>query len=235
MKEQPKALRELSLFTGAGGGLLASHLLGWEPRGYVEIEDYNQRVLAQRIKDGHLPEAPIFTDIRAFLSEGYARSYQGMVDIVTGGFPCQFTSTAARGRNNAENLWPIMRQVIETVQPKYVFAENVSREAIKDAARSLGCATRIGKISAACLGAPHRRTRWWLVANTHKKGESRFSKHDQVASLQGLSQMELWTNDPYPMGVDDGLAHRMDRLKALGNGQVPIVAATAWKLLSEGW
>ena len=31
----------------------------------------------------------------------------------------------------------------------------------------------------------------------------------------------------------DVVAYRVDRLKAIGNGQVPAVAATAWKLLSE--
>jgi len=30
----------------------------------------------------------------------------------------------------------------------------------------------------------------------------------------------------------DGLARRVDRLKALGNGQVPLVAATAWRVLN---
>jgi hypothetical protein len=30
------------------------------------------------------------------------------------------------------------------------------------------------------------------------------------------------------------VAARMDRLKAIGNGQVPAVAATAFQLLSEG-
>jgi hypothetical protein len=29
------------------------------------------------------------------------------------------------------------------------------------------------------------------------------------------------------------LASRMDRLKAIGNGQVPLCAATAWQLLKE--
>jgi hypothetical protein len=29
------------------------------------------------------------------------------------------------------------------------------------------------------------------------------------------------------------LASRMDRLKAIGNGQVPLCAATAWRILSE--
>jgi DNA (cytosine-5)-methyltransferase 1 len=34
-------------------------------------------------------------------------------------------------------------------------------------------------------------------------------------------------------GVADGLASRVDRLKAIGNGQVPLCAATAWRLLND--
>jgi hypothetical protein len=33
--------------------------------------------------------------------------------------------------------------------------------------------------------------------------------------------------------MDDGMANRMDRLKAIGNGQVPVVAEKAWKTLNE--
>jgi DNA (cytosine-5)-methyltransferase 1 len=33
-------------------------------------------------------------------------------------------------------------------------------------------------------------------------------------------------------GVADGLAARVDRLKAIGNGQVPLCAATAWRILN---
>jgi hypothetical protein len=29
------------------------------------------------------------------------------------------------------------------------------------------------------------------------------------------------------------MAHRMERLKATGNGQVPAVAATAWRILTN--
>jgi hypothetical protein len=32
--------------------------------------------------------------------------------------------------------------------------------------------------------------------------------------------------------MDDGLAGGMDEIKAIGNGQVPIVAAAAWEILS---
>jgi hypothetical protein len=31
----------------------------------------------------------------------------------------------------------------------------------------------------------------------------------------------------------DGVANRVDRLKAIGNGQVPLCAAIAWKILSD--
>ena len=42
-----------------------------------------------------------------------------------------------------------------------------------------------------------------------------------------------WKTEP-PVGrVVDGLARRVDRLKALGNGQVPMAAATAWGLLMD--
>lgn len=89
-------MRELSLFAGAGGGILGSKLLGWTTVGYVEFNEYCQKVLAQRIKDGLIDNAPIFGDIRAFNDCGYASSYQGMVNVVTGGFPCQPFSSCGK-------------------------------------------------------------------------------------------------------------------------------------------
>jgi len=40
-----------------------------------------------------------------------------------------------------------------------------------------------------------------------------------------------WPPEPDVGRVADGVAHRVDRITALGNGQVPRVAATAWRLL----
>jgi len=42
-----------------------------------------------------------------------------------------------------------------------------------------------------------------------------------------------WETEPDMGRVANGVAARVDRLKALGNGQVPAVAATAWNLLDE--
>jgi len=58
-------VNELSLFSGAGGGLIASKfMLGFKTVGYVEWDGYCQKVLNQRINDGFLDEAPIFSDVR---------------------------------------------------------------------------------------------------------------------------------------------------------------------------
>ena len=169
-------MRELSLFTGAGGGILGTHLLGWRPVGYVEFNDYCQRVLAARIQDGFIPNAPIFGDIRAFLSEGYAEAYQGMVDVVTAGFPCQPFSVAGkqRGEDDPRNMWPATRDTIGIVRPRYALLENVPGllaqshgyfgTVLGDLA-ALGYDARWGVLGADDAGAPHRRKRLWVVAS----------------------------------------------------------------------
>ncbi len=141
-------MNELALFAGAGGGLLASRSLGWRTVCAVELDEYCRCVLIQRQNDGELrPGFPIWDDVRTF--DG--RPWRGLVHIVTGGFPCQAFSTAAAGNNTADDLWPEMRRVVADVAPWYVFAENVSRDAINAAAddlESMGYKTRALSLSA---------------------------------------------------------------------------------------
>ncbi len=172
-------MRELSLFSGAGGGLLATkHLLGWECKGYVEYDEYCQKILRQRIKDGLLDAAPIFGDIKQFLKEGYAKAYKGMVDIITGGFPCQPFSVAGKqqGEGDERNMWPQTRDTIGIVRPKYVFLENVPgllshayAWRILSDITEMGYDCRWGIVGADDAGAPHRRKRWWCVAYAHPR------------------------------------------------------------------
>ena len=98
-------MNELSLFSGAGGGVLASKLLNWRTIGYVEWDEYCQKVIAQRIKDKLYERAPIFTDVREFIESGAARQYRGFVDVVSAGFPCQPSGFIQPGtRLNGESL-----------------------------------------------------------------------------------------------------------------------------------
>ena len=78
-------MNELALFAGAGGGLLASKILGWDTVCAVEIEEYPREVLQQRQRDGYLEPFPIWDDVRSF----NGKEWTGKIDIITGGFPCQ--------------------------------------------------------------------------------------------------------------------------------------------------
>ncbi len=46
-----------------------------------------------------------------------------------------------------------------------------------------------------------------------------------------IGNRNWWTIEPNVGRVVDGVAARVDRLKAIGNGQIPLCAATAWELL----
>ncbi len=224
-------MRELALFAGAGGGLLGSHLLGWTTTCAVEIDPYARNVLLARQRDGHLPRFPIWDDVRTF--DG--RPWKGSVDVVSGGFPCQPFSSAAAGNNVAEDLWPEMLRIIREVQPAHVFAENVKRKPIEQAARdlsALGYACQAIELSAADVGAPHRRQRFWLRGDTNGHSESVRPKHAKMEGVQAPTR-RLWSPGSLRgLRMADGVAGRMDRPRAAGNGQVPAVAALAWSVLS---
>ena len=228
-------MRELSLFSGAGGGLLGTKLLGWRHCGYVEYNDYCQRVIRQRIEDGILNEAPIFGDIRTFVGEGYAESYQGMVNVVTAGFPCQGWSTAARGENKeCRDIWSETFTTIGIIQPEEVFIENVQRKAIERAGRDLhtmGYTCVAIALSAYDVGADHLRKRFWLRAYANNKGKLHCKDNAKVAELPELYP-SVWEAYSGIGRVSDGVSGRVDRYRAIGNGQVPAVAATAWRLLN---
>ena len=225
----------LSLFSGAGGGDLAfQHLLGFKCVGYVEYENYCQRLIKQRIEDGLLDAAPIFGDIRRFNSDGYAESYKGLVDVVSGGFPCQPFSSASHGEKVAIDMWPEMRRTVGLVRPGYVFAENVQREPIETASVDLevmGYTSVAMPLSAKDMGADHIRERFWILAHTNNDGKLPLRINAKMAELPELCSC-VWETYSKESRMDDGVAYRMDRIKAIGNGQIPVVAATAFRILS---
>jgi DNA (cytosine-5)-methyltransferase 1 len=224
-------MNELALFAGAGGGILGGHLLGWQTVCAVEFDAYAASVLLARQNDGCLPPFPIWDDVRTF--DG--RPWRGIVDVVSGGFPCQAYSSATAGRGTADDLWPEMARVVADVAPRYVFAENTVRRAIDKAAddlESMGYSVKCLPLSAADLGADHIRKRYWLLAYDDMHGELRKPVDAEVAELPNV-RASVWGSDPDESRMDDGLADRMDRLKSTGNGQVPIVAASAFDQLIQ--
>jgi DNA (cytosine-5)-methyltransferase 1 len=224
-------VNELHLFAGAGGGILGGMLLGHTCVCAVEINEYARRVLLQRQRDGILPRFPIWDDIRGF----DPKPLKGKAHVVCGGFPCQRFSKATRGRANAEDLWPEMLRVVAGTEPDFVFAENVSKRAIEIAGedlRKLGYASKAIPLSASDVGADHIRKRYWLLAYSDMRSQLR-KRNDAKAPLLPLLRSGFWSTYTDESRMVDGMADRMDRIKATGNGQVPIVAATAWKALRD--
>ena len=226
-------INELALFAGAGGGLLASDLLGWRTVCAVELSEYCRCVLAQRQNDRLLRHPfPIWDDVCTF--DG--RPWRGVVDVISGGFPCQAFSTAAAGNNTADDLWPEMLRIVADASPRYVFAENVSKDAINQAAddcKSMGYQTKCVSLSAADLGGDHIRKRHWLLAYTDDPSELLRGLNAEMALCEGFSH-SVWESDPNNSRMADGVAYWVDRHKATGNGQIPIVAATALQILAGG-
>lgn len=282
-------MNELSLFSGAGGGLLGTKLLGWKTIGYVEKDPYCQEVLKARIKDGCLDAAPIFGDIKRFVAEGYGFSYRGLVDVVTAGFPCQPFSVAGKrkGKDDERNMWPETIRVIHAVRPKYCLLENVPGllnsgffGTVLGSLAEAGYDAEWAVLGASDVGANHRRKRLWILAydnqirrdvwesegkgiygnetrneadsggevladtgqpglqeSTRPKFKSiREPKEPSSRSEFGgrtSAQGEWWSVEPRLDRVAHGVANRVDRLKAIGNGQVPAVAKTIWGLLND--
>jgi DNA (cytosine-5)-methyltransferase 1 len=167
-------MNELALFAGAGGGILGGKLLGWRTVCAVERDAYAAAVLAQRQNDGCLDPFPIWSDVETF--DGAA--WRGIVDVVSGGFPCQDISAAGRGagiEGKRSGLWVEMARIIGEVRPRYVFVENSPVLTSRGLGRILGdlaemgLDARWGVLGAIHAGAPHKRERMWIVANASSR------------------------------------------------------------------
>ncbi|MFA7121225.1 MAG: DNA cytosine methyltransferase, partial [Bacilli bacterium] len=140
---------------------------------YAEIEAFAIENLAAKVQAGHLPPAPIWSDLRSFPG----KAFHGLVDIFCGGYPCTPFSSAGKraGKADPRHLWPFFRAQIHAIHPRVVFFENVEGHV------SLGLATVLsdleedgyqatwGLFSAAEVGAPHRRKRVFILG--YAKGD----------------------------------------------------------------
>jgi len=211
-------------------------------------------------------------------------------------------------------MWKEMARIIGEVRPKFVFVENspmlTSRGlgvVLADLAK-MGFDAEWGVLSAAQIGANHKRERIWIVGkSSEQSGLFSYSKlhrigwgqqqqksiekktramadtrcklrskgnstkldskekirsssaiHNKSSSqgqfcnsyskdvegqwkksigveqkLGNFGSSSWWETEPNVGRVANGVAAGMDRLKAIGNGQVPLCAAVAWELLNE--
>jgi DNA (cytosine-5)-methyltransferase 1 len=178
----------LALCSGIGGLELGVHMaLGGRARTvcYVERDAYAAAVLLARMADSSLDRAPVWDDLTTF----DAPRWRGAVDLVTAGFPCQPWSVAGKRKGITDErwLWPDIVRIVRDCEPSLVFLENVPgmyrhglREVLSDLA-SLGFDAEWTCISAADIGAPHRRERVFILAHRDGGGLTRLG----IAGLSG--------------------------------------------------
>lgn len=134
---------------------------------HVEREAFAAAVLAARMAEEVVAPAPVWSDLRTF--DG--RPWRGVVDLITGGYPCQPFSHAGKrlGEQDERHLWPDIARVIGEVEPGIVFFENVAGhltlgfDAVRADLERLGYRVAAGLFSAAEVGASHRRERLFIL------------------------------------------------------------------------
>ena len=161
-------LNTLHLFAGAGGGIIADMMMGHNPVGAVEIDEYCCKILEQRQKDGWLPAFPIFKDVKEFDGS----EIQEKVDVVCGGFPCQDISCAGKGAGitgTRSGLFYELTRICRNLRPRYLFLENspfiVTRglDAVLREISEMGYDAEWCCLPASEVGAWHKRERWWCL------------------------------------------------------------------------
>ena len=236
-----------SLFSGVGGFDLAASWMGWTTVWYSEIQPYRGAIMAH-----HFPTARALGDIEAI-----EWSTVEPVDLVCGGFPCQDISAAGSRRGIAgarSGLWREFVRCLCALRPRFAVVENSPDLRVRGFDVVLGDLADLGfdaewrVLSAADVGAHHRRRRLWITATRRPdmadadggRRETRGESEPQgVAGQRGaesdrcrLDAIKLdparwprsWHVEPALVRVANGVPDAVDRVTALGNAVVPACA-----------
>jgi len=247
----------LDLFTGCGGLTLGLH--PWvQAVGYCEFHTKYAEILRARINSHHLDHATIFPDVKTLTKEDLAQDPvikalpDGVesIDLLCAGFPCQNISNAGDRRGfqgEKSSLFYEVRRLIQELNPRHVFLENVS--AITCASMSPVLSTVVtsldaegydaqwGVFEARHAGAPHRRKRWFLFATRRDADVEalRATVPPLSAALQA-AMAQQWPPSP-PLEerlLPHAAAAARIRLETMGNMVCVPQAALAFRFLVHG-
>ena len=234
----------LDLFSGVGAFSLGLERAGFRTCAFVEIDPYCRRVLAK-----HWPEVPQYHDVRELTAD---RLHADGIfpDVICGGFPCQDISIAGKGAGiggERSGLWSEFARLIGEIRPRYVLVENVAALLVRGIDRVLGDLAALGYdaeweiISAASMGAPHRRERVWIVAYSECGIEPERGHPDEVrAGGTGATRSADPAGGPGGHGQSWDVAYPEGRAWQLQPGEredlrdEPAVDGAAWRLEPAG-
>ena len=180
-------MNHASLFSGIGGAEVAASMMGWQNLFHCEIQEFPRKVLQYWFPNSESYEDITKTDFT---------KWHGMVDVLTGGFPCQPFSLAGRRKGADDNryLWPQMLRAIRQIHPTWVVGENVN-----------GIKTMVESCQVTQMG----RTDYLFEENYLYREESRFTLDKICADLEA----EGYSVQPIVIpACSVGAPHRRDRV-----------------------
>ena len=197
----------------------------------VEINPWCRAVLAK-----HWPDVPKYRDVRDVGAHNLER-----VDVICGGDPCQRNSNAWRhGGGSASPAFQFLK-IVDQLRPRIVVRENptaVRADApwpwwrFRNGLECLGYSVLPFRLRACCVGADHTRDRLFLLAtlpDTDGAGLERAEREVLADQDEGRYHTDTrgpdrWYATSRVCRGADGIPHRVDRLRGLGNAIVPQVA-----------
>jgi DNA (cytosine-5)-methyltransferase 1 len=220
-------LKVLDLFSGIGGFSLGLERTGgFETVAFCEIDPFCQKVLKK-----HWPDVPIYNDVRTL-------DYDGAVDVITGGFPCQPYSLAGKrkGETDDRDLWPAMLSVIDDYRPSWVIGENtfgfisLGIDRCLNGLESFGYTARAFDIFSCATDLPTLERHVWIVATPNEVRP----KGGGVQKIQNIPVIPREFSGSYTgernrwnlpqsrvCGVGQRVPNRLDRIGAIGNAVDP--------------
>ena len=201
-----------SLFSGIGGLDLGLERAGMQVIWQSEIDPYACKVLKK-----HWPEVPNYGDIKQIDWRAVEP-----VDVICGGYPCQPFSQAGKrkGTDDPRHLWPWVKTAISELRPRYAVLENVRGHLSMGGLQVIGELTEIGYdaewrvVSAAGMGAPHRRDRIIIVAypnDTRSRTSQRGVDTDRAQEVKGWQNITQPRTSGCSTDVANANSERLER------------------------
>ncbi|WP_018629227.1 DNA cytosine methyltransferase [Niabella aurantiaca] len=222
-------MRHAAFFNGIGCFQLAARNVGWDNVMSVEIDDW-----CNRLTSHHFPECRQHGDIKTV----NFKDYDGAIDIISGGFPCQDISASGLGGGiyaSRSGLWSEYARGIKEIHPGYILIENSPLLLKRGFEQVLYDLSEIGYnaeweiISASDFGMPHIRKRLWVLAypSSHRwKGilhsvkagciEKSVKADALDTQCHPFLRFQQGYSEPPIFRVDDGAPKRLDVVKRLG-------------------
>lgn len=235
-------MKFLDLFSGIGGFRLGLQRAGHEPVGWVEIDKF-ARQSYQAMYD--TTDEWTATDINKVTDEEW-RKFNGTVELIAGGFPCQSFSIAGKREGflnkTKGTLFFEVARAVKQIKPRFVFLENVKGllnhdkgntfRTILNTFDELGYDVQWRVLNSKDFGVPQNRERVYIIGHLRGDsgrevfsifGENRETNQANIKQIGNISNSNSFGGNPQTGRVysDNGLSPTLNTMQ--GDGLEPKV------------